>query len=112
MINIELYSIAKTLCDVNLYTHCIKQQLLILMPILYSISKVTRLNNCMYICICNQITDSMLKEDARYITKCGTNCGKCIPYIQQNLIPGTEDAIYSEEELLLAYRNAQLGGMG
>jgi NAD(P)H-nitrite reductase large subunit len=54
----------------------------------------------------------MLKEDARYITKCGTNCGKCIPYIQQNLIPGTEDAIYSEEELLLAYKNAQLGGMG
>ena len=66
----------------------------------------------MYICICNAITDKMLKEDARYITKCGTNCGKCIPYIQKNLIPGTEDAIYSEAELLEAYKHSQLGGMG
>ena len=87
--------------------------MLTVMPNIDCIAKVLRLNNCcMYICICNQITDSMLKEDARYITKCGTQCGKCIPYIQQNLIPGTEDAIYSEEELLLAYKNAQLGGMG
>ena len=66
----------------------------------------------MYICICNAVTDTMLKEDPRYITKCGTNCGKCIPYIEQNLIPGTEDAIYSEKELTDAYRSALLGGMG
>ena len=66
----------------------------------------------MYICICNAITDKMLKEDARYITKCGTQCGKCIPYIQQNVIPGTSEQIYSETELLLAYKHSQQGGMG
>lgn len=54
----------------------------------------------------------MLKEDPGYITKCGTNCGKCIPYIEKNLIPGTEHAIYSEKELTDAYRNALLGDVG
>ena len=57
----------------------------------------------MYICICNAITDSMLKQDPTLIDVCGTNCGKCIPYIEQNLIPGTTDAIHSETELNSAH---------
>ena len=65
----------------------------------------------MYVCICNAITDKMLKEDARYITKCGTECGKCIPYIERNVLPGTELAIYSETELIEAYEQSKLGGM-
>lgn len=65
----------------------------------------------MYVCICNAITDKMLKEDSRYILMCGTQCGKCIPYIEKNCIPGTDDAIYSETELLTAYKQSKLGGM-
>ena len=53
----------------------------------------------------------MLKEDSRYILMCGTQCGKCIPYIEKNCIPGTDDAIYSETELLTAYKQSKLGGM-
>ena len=65
----------------------------------------------MYVCICNAITDKMLKEDSRYILMCGTQCGKFIPYIEKNCIPGTDDAIYSETELLTAYKQSKLGGM-
>ena len=64
----------------------------------------------MYICICNQITDTMLKADPRHILKCGTNCGKCIPYIEKNIIPGTDKQIYSESELIEAYEHSRLGG--
>lgn len=31
----------------------------------------------MWVCLCNAISDKMLKEDPSLIEKVGTNCGKC-----------------------------------
>ena len=47
----------------------------------------------MYVCICNQITDSMLKDKPELIKVCGTKCGKCLEWIAQGKIPGTDITI-------------------
>jgi bacterioferritin-associated ferredoxin len=60
----------------------------------------------MYVCICNAITSTDIARDPSLITSCGTNCGKCVPYIQQNLIPGTDAPIYTEEQLLELYHKS------
>ena len=60
----------------------------------------------MYVCICNAITSTDIARDPSLITSCGTNCGKCVPYIQQNLIPGTDTPIYTEEQLLELYHKS------
>ena len=60
----------------------------------------------MYVCICNAIKSSDIARDPSLITSCGTNCGKCIPYIQQNLIPGTREPIYTEDELVELYNKS------
>ena len=43
----------------------------------------------MYVCICNRITESMLEKDPQLIKQCGTQCGKCLEWIAQNKLPGT-----------------------
>ena len=60
----------------------------------------------MYVCICNAITSTDIERDPSLITSCGTNCGKCVPYIQQNLIPGTDSPIYTEEQLVELYHKS------
>ena len=44
----------------------------------------------MYICICNAITETQLKENPELKKLIGTKCGKCLPWIEKGLIPGTD----------------------
>ena len=60
----------------------------------------------MYVCICNGITSSDIEHDPQLIAQCGTNCGKCVAYIQQNLVPGTTTPIYSDEQLVDLYNKS------
>jgi len=43
----------------------------------------------MYICICNGITESMLKDNPELVNKIGTNCGKCLEWVKKGYYPGT-----------------------
>lgn len=52
----------------------------------------------MYVCICNGVTVSQYKNDPELRAKCGTNCGKCLEWIEENLIPGTPHRIFTEEK--------------
>lgn len=40
----------------------------------------------------------MLKEDPTLIKQCGTQCGKCLEWISQNKIPGTNIPIKIKKE--------------
>lgn len=44
----------------------------------------------MYICICNAITESALKENPELNKLIGTNCGRCLQWIKENKYPGTD----------------------
>lgn len=35
----------------------------------------------------------MLQKDPTLIKQCGTNCGKCLEWIAQNKVPGTDKPI-------------------
>lgn len=61
---------------------------------------------CMYVCICNAITSSDIERDPALITKCGTRCGKCIPYVQSNCYAGTEVPIFTHEQLVALYEKS------
>ena len=50
----------------------------------------------MYVCICNAVTVSQYKEDPDARALCGTQCGKCLEWIEMNLIPGTPHKIHKE----------------
>ena len=43
----------------------------------------------MYICICNAITDGMLKDNPELVKQIGTDCGKCLQWLKENKYPGT-----------------------
>lgn len=43
----------------------------------------------MYVCICNQITEDMIKNDPSLIKKIGTNCGKCKEQLQKSNLQNT-----------------------
>lgn len=44
----------------------------------------------MYACICKKVTDGEYRENPEARQRCGTGCGKCLEWIEQNLIPGTD----------------------
>jgi bacterioferritin-associated ferredoxin len=56
----------------------------------------------MYICVCNAISTSDIEANPSLIYKCGTKCGKCIPYIAKGLYPGTEQPYELAADLLNA----------
>lgn len=60
----------------------------------------------MYVCICNAITSSDIERDPALITKCGTKCGGCIPYVQSNCYAGTEVPIFTHEQLVALYEKS------
>ena len=48
----------------------------------------------MYICICNRVTTAELELDYESaIARCGTQCGKCIQWIELGVYPGTDKPI-------------------
>lgn len=52
----------------------------------------------MYICVCNAITTTMLKENPELIKKIGSNCGKCLEWLKENKYPGTDIKIEDTDE--------------
>ena len=52
----------------------------------------------MYICVCNAITETMLKENPELQKKIGTNCGKCLAWLKQNRYPGTDIKIIKTDK--------------
>ena len=49
----------------------------------------------MFICICNEIPVEEYEERKE---ECGTQCGMCLSWIEENLIPGTEENIIYNTE--------------
>lgn len=47
----------------------------------------------MYVCICNGITETMLQNNPQLIKECGTNCGKCLEWLAENKVPGTNQQL-------------------
>ena len=52
----------------------------------------------MYICVCNAITETMLKENPELHKKIGSNCGKCLAWLKQNRYPGTDIKIIKTDK--------------
>ena len=50
----------------------------------------------MYVCVCNAITSSNIVDNPSVLHKCGTNCGKCIAYMDNAVYTGTETPLDSE----------------
>lgn len=38
----------------------------------------------MIICICNNISEDDIEDNPELIEECGTGCGKCLEYIEEN----------------------------
>lgn len=56
----------------------------------------------MYACICKQITDREYRENLESRKVCGTGCGKCLEWINSNLIPGTAFALIPKSLISLS----------
>lgn len=52
----------------------------------------------MYACICKQVTDKEYRENPEARKLCGTGCGKCLEWIEQNLVPGTPYKLIDKDQ--------------
>ena len=50
----------------------------------------------MYVCICKSITQKEYKESPEARKVCGSGCGKCLEWIELNLVPGTPYKLLEE----------------